>query len=337
MTIDSECREVLVQQEQAVDAMSRLLNALLDVSKLESGKVEPSIVDFPIARVLEELRLEFTTVAEEKRIAFEIETCTALVRSDRALVTQVLANLIANAIKYTPAGWVKLRCSAAGTEVKVEIADSGIGIAGEHLSYIYDEFYQVGVAANSTRSGYGLGLSIVHRITQLLGIGIKLHSVLGKGTTFALQLPRGSTADTLTDDGAKTDGRHDLSSVSSSAKHVLLVEDDLAVRKATRMLLTVAGFKVTAAESLSEALASAKRESAIHLIVTDYHLSAGDTGLDVITAVRKLLGTKVPAILVTGDTSSAMQALPGDPDLRLSSKPVNADELLGLAQVLTAR
>src|SRR4029078_4040211 len=133
---------------------------------------------------------------------------------------------------------------------------------------------------------------------------------LGKGTTFALELPRSSAADT-TADRAKTSGRHDLCSASSSAKHVLLCEDDLAVRKATRMLLAVAGFKVTAAESLNDALASAKGQSAIDLIVTDYHLSGGETGLDVIAAVRKLLGIKVPAILVTGDTSSAMQALPG--------------------------
>jgi PAS domain S-box-containing protein len=143
---DPDAREALEQQDEAVTAMSRLLNALLDVSKLESGAVKPDITDFKVSLLLEEIRGEFAGLAASKGLELVVDDTNARVRSDMALLSQALKNLVANAIKYTSRGWVRLRSEIAGPLVRVEVCDTGRGIAAEHLPFIFDEFYQVGVA-----------------------------------------------------------------------------------------------------------------------------------------------------------------------------------------------
>jgi CheY-like chemotaxis protein len=118
--------------------------------------------------------------------------------------------------------------------------------------------------------------------------------------------------------------------------HVLLVEDDLGVRDATRMLLKVEGYRVTSVASLAEALTAAGNDRSIDLVLTDYHLGGGETGTQVISALREILGRPVKAVLMTGDTSSAMRELPLDTRVKIASKPIKADELLALLRTLLA-
>src|SRR5579872_159466 len=185
--------EAVAQQELAIGSMSRLLNALLDISKLESGAVQPQPSDFSLDSLFAELRNEFASLAGKKGLQLRIGATTAHAYSDPSLVEQILRNLISNAIKYTHEGWVRLQCvPAPGRLVRVEVVDSGIGIPADQLPYIYDEFFQVGVAANSTRDGYGLGLSIVQRLVKLLQLGFDVRSEVGQGSTFTLVLPASS-------------------------------------------------------------------------------------------------------------------------------------------------
>ena len=188
--VDPDARQAVAQQEQAVGAMSRLLNTLLDISKLESGAIKPDPTDFAVSSLFEDMRLEFAGIASSKGLALRIAQCEECAHSDRALVEQILKNLLSNAIKYTPAGWVSLRCShpLAGS-VRIEVHDTGVGIAADQLRLIYDEFYQVGVSTNSARDGYGLGLSIVQRLVSLLGAGLDVASEPGKGSTFTFTIP----------------------------------------------------------------------------------------------------------------------------------------------------
>jgi two-component system, sensor histidine kinase len=329
---DPDALEMLEHQDQAVTAMSRLLNALLDVSKLESGVIKPDITDFRVAQVLEELRREFAAVASSKGLELHIEPTQALVRSDQALVSQALKNLVSNAIKYTSRGWIRLRSISDGAFVRIEVSDSGLGIAADQLPYIFDEFYQVGVAANASRDGYGLGLSIVQRVATVLGLRIDVHSEAGRGSTFALQIPGSERA---VDEVAATDaaGRQRTPGAGNS-HHLLLVEDDPGVRNATRMFLKGEGYRVSTAATLDEALQRLQENPDIHLVITDYHLEGGTTGADVIAAARGRFGADFRAILITGDTSSAIAGLRRDACLRVTSKPINADELLGMIQAL---
>jgi len=332
MVTDAECRDVLEQQDQAVDAMSRLLNALLDISKLESGAIKLELTDFDVASVFDEMRREFVSIAANKGLAFSVDTPREFVHSDPALVGQLLRNLLSNAIKYTQQGRVELRCSRDGDRIGIEIRDSGVGIAADQLPLIFDEFYQVGVTPNSSRDGYGLGLSIVQRIARLLGIGIAVTSEPAKGSVFSFSLPAARNLQSPIVAPATAHAR----AAHGGVAEILLVEDEPGVRNAMRMLLKLEGYQVTVAASYEDALGRLRDGERLDLVVTDYHLDGGRTGTEVIAAAREILGPSCKAILVTGDTSSAVREMQGDASLRITSKPINSDELLALVRDLLA-
>ncbi|HTU67592.1 MAG TPA: ATP-binding protein [Steroidobacteraceae bacterium] len=331
---DADCLDMVAQQEQALDAMSRLLNALLDISKLESGAIRVEPADFALATLFDEMRREFAGVAASKGLRLSIDATAAQVHSDAALVGQVLRNLLSNAIKYTRAGAVELRASEAGARVRLEVRDTGVGIATAQLPLIFDEFYQVGVSPNSTRDGYGLGLSIVRRISRLLGFRVEVSSAPSEGSTFAFELPAADGACAATLDGADADPAG--ADGATGAQRVLLVEDETGVRNAMRMLFKVEGYQVATAASVAEATGLLEADEKFDLVITDYHLGEGQTGTDVIAAARRVLGESMRAILVTGDTSSAVREIAADAQLRITSKPINARELLGLVRELLA-
>jgi PAS domain S-box-containing protein len=146
MPTDPDLADVLAQQEHAINAMSRLVNALLDISKLESGAVKPELADFPVGGLFEELRREFAEVAASKGLELRVTPSSSCIHTDASLVEQILRNLVSNAIKYTRKGWVALRCaSVTASLVRIEVLDTGIGISADQLPYIYDEFYQCAV------------------------------------------------------------------------------------------------------------------------------------------------------------------------------------------------
>jgi PAS domain S-box-containing protein len=331
---DRSVIEALCQQEQAIASMSRLLNALLDISKLESGAIRPEPTDFKVAGIFEELRMEFASIAASKGINFEIESCEDVVHSDPSLVEQILRNLVSNAVKYTREGWVRLRCLHEASLVRIQVVDSGVGIPADQLTLIYDEFYQVGVPANSSRDGYGLGLSIVQRLVKLLTLQLEVRSEVGRGSEFSLLLPASNRA------GIEMHSTHLASSVEGprplGEARVLVVEDNASVRQATCLLLELEGYRVTPVASLAEALQHIQKGHGVDLLITDYHLTGGETGTQVIASLREILGVSLKAVLATGDTSSAIKQLPRDPHLRITSKPIQADELLALLRALRA-
>jgi len=324
--------EAVAQQGQAIEAMSRLTNALLDISKLESGAIRPDPSDFAVGALFEEMRTEFASVAASKGLELRIEAVAPAAHSDPSLVGQILRNLVSNAIKYTHRGWVQLRSAPCDRGVRLEVMDTGIGIPAELLPHIYEEFYQVGVASNTARQGYGLGLSIVQRLVRLLGVKLEVQSEVGRGSTFSLELPPAlakAASTVLTCDSAS----NPAPGLPATAR-ILLVDDDAGVRNATAMLLEVEGFVVARAASLSEAVQEARRGPPVDVVVADYHLQRGETGMDVIAQVRALVGQSLGAVLVSGDTSSTLRDIKLDEHLRVASKPIRADELLELIATL---
>lgn len=330
---DEGAREAVLHQAQAITAMTRLLNALLDISKLESGAVKPAIVDFKVVTLLEEMRVEFTGIAETRGLKLIVEPSRGLLRSDPSLLGQALKNLVANAIKYTREGFVRLRSVPHGRFMRLEVSDSGIGIAPDQIVYIFDEFYQVNVAADHARDGYGLGLSIVQRVASLLGVRIEVQSEPGVGSTFVLDVPMSEgnarqVAQTHENERgfSSAHGKHRL--------HVLVVEDDEFVRAAMARFLATEGYTVTTAASRAEALTCMRNADDVSLVVTDYRLDGQNTGTEIVRAAREHLRSDCKAILVTGDTSSEIRELHRDPNLRIISKPIDADELLNVIQTL---
>jgi PAS domain S-box-containing protein len=194
--------EAIAKQEQAIKTMTRLLDALLDISKLESGVIKPQICDFDLGALLEELHIEFSAVAEKKGLKFGVAASCFAARSDRTLLGQILRNLLSNAIRYTHNGSVCVQCIPEGEMIRIDVSDTGVGIPPDHLPYIFDEFYQVGSASNTAREGHGLGLSIVQRIVRLLNHEIRVQSRLGEGSVFSISLPAGENGGTQISGGS---------------------------------------------------------------------------------------------------------------------------------------
>jgi len=214
------------------------------------------------------------------------------------------------------------------------VLDTGVGIPADQLPYIYDEFYQVGVSPNTSRDGYGLGLAIVQRLVKLLTLKLDVHSEVGRGSAFSLLLPASSGHEAAARGASMQAG--DVDSQPFGAARVLVVEDNEAVRRALLGLLELEGYRVTAVASLSEAVRHVQQGQRVDLLISDYHLSDGETGTQVIATLREILGMSLRAVLTTGDTSSAIKQLPRDPHLRITSKPIKAEELLAMLRALLA-
>lgn len=334
MVKDPPIMEALEQQDEAIGTMSQLLNALLDMSKLEAGVIKPEPRVVPVSRMLTTMEQEFRGIAANKGLELQVAACDAYVHTDPALLEQILRNLVSNAIKYTRVGCVRLRALADAPWVDIQVIDSGIGIPAEQLQLIGEEFYQIGVPSNSTREGYGLGLSIVRRLVKLLAVELQVTSEVGKGSVFSVRIRQSAARAPLVEQRqiipAATRNEH------AASASILLVEDDPDVRNATRMLLSTEGYAVMTAASLAEALEKLRENGGADLLVTDFHLAGGETGVEVISRLREELTPQLKAVLITGDTSSAVKDLALDPNLRIVSKPVQAEEFLGLVRDLFA-
>jgi two-component system, sensor histidine kinase len=328
---DPAALEAIEQQGKAIDAMSRLLAALLDISKLESGATQAQITGFELGALLMELRNQFRVLAADKGLRLEMDCPPVRVRTDRLLLKQVLQNLLGNAIKYTDRGLVCVRYREGTESIRLDIIDTGVGINAGDLPRIFDEFFQAGTGSEAARQGHGLGLSIVQHIVRLLGLHLTVKSEPGTGSTFTLELPTG-----MLEGGRTHEGHPGITPRTEAPGHceILLVEDDPAVRRATQIFLRSQGYGVTAAASPAEALDCSARMPAIDLILADYHL-AGGRGTEVISAIRNLVGSLIPSILMTGDTSQVIREPPPHNRLRVISKPVDAEALLDLIGVLT--
>ncbi len=327
LVTDPIALEVLAQQAQSINSMAGLLNTLLDISKLESGAIQPRMRDFALDSLLIELQREFAPLAEARHLALRIQISVEQVHSDPTLLGQILRNLLTNAIKFTHTGQVMLRCETEGDSVRLEVIDTGVGIAPEHISEICDEFYQVGIEAQQSREGYGLGLSIVRRLATLLHTRLDIHSTLGAGSTFSVRLPRVRRRRTAPPYSPTAEPTPINETALGTGQRILLVEDDASVRDATRLLLKISGYAVTAVTNATEALDHATREGLPDLLITDYHLGRDKTGVELLHALRSQ-AVVLPAIVVSGDTSHAMRDIARLDALHLLSKPVDANALL---------
>jgi PAS domain S-box-containing protein len=337
---DAEIRELLQQQGQAIESMTRLLNALLDISRLESGAIEPINTEVSLSDIFAELRTEFASIARARDIDLQVATSAVVISTDRTLFYQLLQNLLGNALKYTDEGWVRVRCSGEGDALVVLVEDSGIGIPADKLERIFDEYYQVDTHG-AKRMGVGLGLAIVKEVARLLGFNVKIHSVVGNGTQVALRIPSryrvAASSASLAAPAAP--------SVAASARkaRLILVEDNDGVRLATELFLKLEGHETLSAPTLAEAEILLKRLRPGDVVIADYHLDDKNTGLDMLLRLRERVGYDVPGVVLSGDLPSVLRTIKTPvSSCRFLSKPVDTVALveaiaeLSSAQPLTA-
>ena len=323
--LDREQRETVRNCKAALTASSSMLDTLLDFSRSEAGVIEPQVEPFVIGDVLGMVEQEIGILADEKRIVYRTHDCQAVVESDPALVKMIVINLVSNAIRYTRQGGVLVGCRRRGDRIVVEVWDSGVGIAADQLGAIFGEFVQLANPERDRRKGLGLGLAIATRLARLLGSAIEVRSVEGRGSVFRFALPR-SDQTPVARPGAPQQAVPALPG-ETARRHILIVDDDDAVRKGLSAVLIAAGHSVDAAEDRDQALAHARNRQP-DLVICDFRLRAGCSGLDVVAAVRLRSGAMIPALLVTGDTHPDRVAMAAGASMETLYKPVEPDQIL---------
>jgi two-component system, sensor histidine kinase len=323
---EPQVRELLQQQGQAIDSMTRLLNALLDISRLESGAIEPVSTEVSLAGIFEELRSEFSSVARARDIVLQIEAPRVSVATDRTLFYQLLQNLVGNALKYTDRGWVRVRCTTDADGIVILIEDSGIGIPADKLERIFDEYYQVDTHGTK-RMGVGLGLAIVKEVARLLGFSVRIQSRIGEGTQASLRIPNKYRVASAT---ASVEPATPQATASAPRKaRLILVEDNDGVRLATELFLKLEGHEVLSARTVAEAEGLLEHISPGDVLIADYHLDGRNTGLDLLLRVRERRGYAVPGVVLSGDLPSVLRSIKSPVvACHFLSKPVNTTALV---------
>jgi CheY-like chemotaxis protein len=309
---------------RSIKTMSSILDSLLDVTRLEAGIIAPALRVFPLSTVLQNLTADFAELAKEKGLEIRVVPCSVVVRSDQQLLEEMLRNLVSNAVRYTDQGKILIGSRRANDNVRIEVWDSGVGIPGQHIAHVFDEYYQVPQPADN--GGVGLGLAIVHRLGKLLGHRIAVRSVVGKGSGFSIEVPM--TREGVIAKDASKEVPDDADTQITGT--ILLIEDENDLRRSLARLLRTKGLSVLAAATANEALTLVKEEGVRpDLILSDYNLP-GLNGVEGIQALRKALAWNVPAIVLTGDIRAHIADTIVSHDLIVVTKPLVADELFRL-------
>jgi signal transduction histidine kinase len=321
---DGPTSEIADHIGKAQQSLSALVDALLDISKLDAGVVHPNLQRVSVQGLVLRLEEEFRPLARSRGLEFRVAPATAWVQTDPVLLERILRNLLENAFKYTSTGGVTLETEIDPDSVRIHVRDTGRGFPADEREHIFEEFYQIGNPERDRVQGLGLGLAIVRRLAQLLGIKVSVESEVGHGSVFCVSLPR-----TVAPEAASAEpvGARERPARTLAGTQVLVVDDEPAVRIGTRTLLESWGCKVVACGGYDEAVALLDRHPLrVDLMLADLRLRQYENGVDTIRRLRRRLG-EVPALLVTGDTAPERLREAQASGLPLLHKPLAADTL----------
>jgi signal transduction histidine kinase/ligand-binding sensor domain-containing protein/CheY-like chemotaxis protein len=309
-----------------VQTMDEMFMALLDLSLLEAHAVKPRIEYFSIATILSDIENEFTPQAHAVGLTLLVVPCHEWIESDANLVRQILANLTANAVRYTKHGSITVRCEQKESVLRLSVQDTGIGISASQQSIVFEKFHQLDNADREKAKGIGLGLAIVKRLCELLKLPLALSSTPGQGSTFFIDFPH-SPNRSRSVPATATSGQT-VSPISLNNVLVVVIDDDEIILDAMRALLENWGCAVTTALSGKDAIdmlgASSK---APDILICDYRLHVNENGMDTITMLQNEFNREIPALLVTGDTSSDMIHSLHLGQIQVLHKPLRAELL----------
>ncbi len=301
----------------SVSSLDSLFSALLDVSKLEAGVVETRSCAMALNTLFDRLANDFAPEALEKNLKFAVVPTARAVYSDPVLLERILRNLLANALRYTSEGGVVVGARRRGSRIAVEVWDSGPGIAAENLEHVFEEFYQIGNPERAQARGLGLGLAIVRRLARLLGHEVQVTSRLGRGSVFRVLIsavPAGTAVPPPSLPPIELD--------PLNGRRVLVIEDDEPIREGMRQTLATWNCAPMLAAHADEAIAQYGSEPPPDALLVDFRLPLGRDGLDAIRRLRAIYGRDVPAIVVSGESSSEELARITAAGFMLLHKPV---------------
>lgn len=312
----AEARRIVEQIDLSTTAMDGLFSALLDISRLDAGVVEVRRRAFEIAPLIERIRRDHLEEAARKGIELVHVHSALTVDSDPLLIERVVRNLVSNAVRHTRRGRVVVGCRRRRGMLAIQVWDTGPGIPPDEQDRIFQEYYQLGNAERDRAKGLGLGLAIVRRLTLLLDCPLSLRSWPGRGSCFEIMLEIGAALEER-DEPPKSEAG------ALATGLVVVVEDEKAIRVAMSALLTGWGHDVITAGSGRAAIRQlATCPSRPDLIISDYRLRNGESGIDVIERLRSEYNEPIPAMLITGDTAPDRLAEAQATGLLLLHKPV---------------
>ena len=324
MAIPGDAMRIVERIDVSTQALDSLFCALLDISRLDAGIVEVARRAFPLGPMLERICRDYTREAQDKGIELELARCSIACKSDPILVERILRNLVANAVRYTSRGRVMVGCRRRGDGVSVEVWDTGPGIPADMRERIFQEYYQVGNAERDRAKGLGLGLAIVRRLTNLLDCPLTLRSTQGRGSCFAILVPRAGAAIVAEEVAPEPEPQ----AAVMPRRLIVVVDDEVEIRVAMTTLLERWGHQVITADGGEMAMRLlADCPTRPDLVISDFRLRREETGLQVIEALRLEYNETIPAILITGDTAPERLVEARDSGLLILHKPVSNGRL----------
>ncbi|MEY3381695.1 MAG: hypothetical protein RL468_2293 [Pseudomonadota bacterium] len=326
---DPKTLELVNDLGLALHDMQNLLDEMLDFSRLQEKTFQPRLQAIDLQELLEILGASFSMQAASKGLSLKVRARAAWVLSDPVLLRQIVLNLISNALRYTKQGRILVACRslAQGSRLRLEVWDTGIGIAAEHQHAIFKEYFQLSNAERDRRKGLGLGLSIVQRAADLLGHPVKLRSVPGRGSCFSIELP---CTQRVSEPAPSPSPQSLIQGLS-----VLLVEDDPMVVKASEALLSSWACHLRSAENLDSALRLIEEGFSPDILISDYRLPGDFDGIAVLQHLQRACGTEIPAVLITGDTEENIIQRAKSAGLTVMHKPLRPAKLRSLLKNLS--
>ena len=315
---DSENRTLIHNIDSSLESVEAILGAVLDMSRLDTGAMKPRLQAVHLGDLLRRIETDFAPMARAKNLTLRVVPSSLAVKSDPNLLRRLVQNLVSNAVKYTNEGKVLVGVRRKGGSVSIQVLDSGIGIPASKFRTVFKEFARLDEGAR-TAPGLGLGLSIVDRISCVLGHPVDLQSMPGKGTTFKVRVPIDAEASRRK---AKAVAEKALAGEPLQGLRVLCIDNEPAILDGMRLLLSGWGCEVVTADSLAAVEDLLARPLvAPHAILADYHLDDG-TGIEAIARVREGCGADIPGLLITADRSAEVRALAEGNDILVQNKPV---------------
>jgi signal transduction histidine kinase/CheY-like chemotaxis protein len=303
----------------SLSALNLLLNSLLDISKLDAGAVEPKITSFQGQEMFDHLFVEFAPLAAEKKLRLRIRPTKAIFHTDQVLLERIVRNLLANAIRYTERGTVFVACRRHADAWRIEVRDSGSGIAPDKHAAIFGEFIQLGNPERDREKGLGLGLAIVSRLGKLLGCAIGLASAPGRGSTFSVTVPAGTSV--VRPAFSKND-------VLRESVRVLVIDDEASARDSVTALLTTWHYETMTAESLADAVQRLEESPWLpDIVLCDLRLRGDEIGTEVLGKIRERFDPEMPCVLITGDIAADRLKIVQESGFPVLHKPVPPSRL----------
>lgn len=344
LPLSGESRELVQGVEASVRALQHMLDEFFDYSRLGLPSMTVSKSDFAVEQVLAPLRSSFASQAQAKGLRLRVRQSAAWVHADTAILQRILVNLVANALQYTEKGGVLVACRSVdqGRQLRIEVWDTGLGIAKELQERVFSEFFQVGNPERNRAKGFGLGLSIVKLACQRCEYPLALRSELGRGSCFSVTVPvvpaPSATLGVAPRDTEFESGTDRWGLVNTlQGRKVLVIEDDPLGGAANHSLLTGWGCVVQVQASAAEALHCVQSGFVPDVIVSDYRLPGGKNGLDAVQMLWHALGQHVPACMVSGDTDPELRAQASALGMPLLRKPVQPAKLRAALRNLLAQ